>query len=199
MRYARSQGALIFENLFQKIKMTTHWFNVGMLVCLLGFALGYDIASRRIPNWLVAGGLCAGVSFSFLSLVGLGVSDSLLGVLAGFAAMLPLYLLRAMGAGDVKLMAAVGAFLGPMPVLGAALLTFVAGGVLSVIVALWSGALMRVLANLRLMGLVALSDRSSGLSLRDVQTTGRLPYALAIAVGTGLQLWLATQDGWPFK
>ncbi len=35
--------------------------------------------------------------------------------------------------------------------------------------------------------------------MRDVQTTGRLPYALAIAAGTALQLWAATQASWPFK
>lgn len=104
-----------------------------------------------------------------------------------------------MGAGDVKLMAAVGAFLGPLPVIGAALLTFVSGGVLSLAVALWSRSLGRVLNNLRLMGMVALTGRATGFALRDVETTGRLPYALAIAVGTGLQLWLATQGSWPFK
>ncbi len=112
--------------------------------------------------------------------------------------MLPLYLLRAMGAGDAKLMAAVGAFLGPTQVAGAALLTFVAGGVLSLLAALWSGSLTKVIGNLRLMGMVAVSPRHAGLSLRDVQTTGRLPYAIAITVGTGLQVWLAAQGGWPF-
>jgi len=103
-----------------------------------------------------------------------------------------------MGAGDVKLMAAIGAFLGPMQILGAALLTFVAGGVLSLIAALWSRSFSRVLGNLRLMGMVAMYGRSTGLSLKDVQTTGRLPYAIAIASGTCLQVWLAARGGWIF-
>ena len=179
--------------------MTSSWLNIGMLACLLGLALGYDIASRRIPNWLVGMGLLAGLSFGLIDHAGMGAGNSLLGAFAGFAIMLPLHLLRAMGAGDVKLMASVGAFLGPMPTLGAALLTFMAGGVLSLIVALWSGSMRRVLANLQLMGMLALTDHSSGLSPHDVQTTGRLPYALAIAAGTGLQIWLATLEGWPFK
>ena len=179
--------------------MTSFSLGTAVLVCLLGVALGYDITSRRIPNWVTGAGFLAGMGISVLIPNSIGPGSSLLGALAGLSAILPLYLLRAMGAGDVKLMVAVGAFLGPLPALGAALLTFVAGGALSVIVALWSRSLCRVLSNLRVMGLVALIGRSSGLAIRDVQTTGRLPYALAIAVGTGLQLWLATQGSWPFK
>lgn len=179
--------------------MIDSWQGIAVLVCLLGLALGYDIAKRRIPNWLTGAGLLAGLGFSVLSKNGLGPSSSLLGALAGFGALLPLYMLRAMGAGDVKLMAAAGAFLGPIPVFGAALLTFAAGGVFSLTAAIGYRSLGRVLNNLRLMGMVALIGRSSGIAIRDVQTTGRLPYALAIAVGTGLQLWLATQGSWPFK
>ena len=179
--------------------MTFQWLMGTGLACMLGIALAHDVASRRIPNWLVGAGLLAGLGVSFLTPNGIGPGSSLLGAGAGFAVLLPLYLLRAMGAGDVKLMAAVGAFLGPLPVVGAALLTFVSGGVLSLTVALWSRSMSRVLNNLRLIGMVALMGRSSGMAIRDVQTTGRLPYALAIAVGTGLQLWLATQGSWPFK
>ncbi|MGE5469740.1 MAG: prepilin peptidase [Bacteroidota bacterium] len=188
--------------------MSIYWISWLFLLCLLGLALAYDITQRRIPNWLVLAGLVAGVGCSLLVqpapgalTLPAGVSgpeQALLGALAGLAIMAPLYFLRAMGAGDAKLMAAVGAFLGPIPILGTALLTFVVGGVLSLVVALASGSLRRVLGNLRLISLVAVYGRNSGISLRDVPTTGRLPYALAIAAGTGLQLWLAGQKGWPF-
>lgn len=179
--------------------MMDYWVETGILACQLGLAVGYDISSRRIPNWLTVTGLLAGMGISSLIPSGIGLGSSLLGAATGFAVLLPLYLLRAMGAGDVKLLAAVGAFLGPLPVLGAALLTFVSGGALSLTVAIFSKSLGRVLTNLRLMGMVAFTGRATGVELRDVQTTGRLPYALAIAVGTGLQLWLATQGSWPFK
>jgi len=180
--------------------MTNNWLLYLLLACLFSLALWHDIVSRRVPNWLIGVGLLAGLAFSLLSLRGLGAEESLRGILTGFAVFLPIYLVRALGAGDVKLMATVGAFLGPIPTLGAALLTLLAGGVLSLIVALWSGSLMRVLSNMRLMGMIALSAcRNSRMSMRDVQTTGRLPYALAIAVGTALQLWAATQPSWPFK
>lgn len=184
--------------------MATHDTFWLVLTIIIAIALGYDMIARRIPNWLVLTGLLAGIGFSLLVPQGVMVagrpdaSSSLLGVLSGFAIMLPLYALRAMGAGDAKLMAAIGAFLGPLPVVGAALLTFVCGGLLSLAAALWSRSLPAVLGNLRLMGIVLISGRQTGLSLHDVQTTGRLPYSIAIAIGTGLQVWLAARGGWPF-
>lgn len=188
--------------------MSASWLYLSLLFCLLGQAVWCDVVARRIPNRLVLMGLIAGVACNLLvppsaglflgGSGGLGAGVALLGALSGLAILLPLYLLRAMGAGDVKLMAAVGAFLGPTQVAGAALLTFIAGGVLSLIAALTSRSLLRVLSNLGLMGLIAISGRTSGMSLRDVQTTGRLPYAIAIAIGTALQLWLAARGGWPF-
>lgn len=168
-----------------------------VLAVLLATALFYDIRARRVPNWLIVTGLAAGVGGAWVGSTGVG--QSMLGALTGLIIMLPFYLLRAMGAGDAKLMAVVGSFLGPMPVAGVTLLSLVAGGVISLGAAVWMGTLPRVVGNLRLMGCVVVSGRAAKLSLRDVQTTGRLPYALAICCGTGLQLWLATLGFWPFR
>lgn len=185
--------------------MSTQWLVSGTLIVVLGVALGHDLATRRIPNWLIASALLAAVGLNVLA-AGMpdvfpgawaGFGKSLLGAVTGLVIMLPLYMLHAMGAGDVKLMAAVGAFLGPVQTLGAALLVFLAGGVLSLAAALWSGAFRRVADNLRLLALSTLPGRAG--ATRGIQTTGRLPYALAIAAGTLLQLWLATHAGWPFK
>lgn len=188
--------------------MTANWLYWSLLIGLLGTAVWRDIVVRRIPNWLVLSGIVVALFFNIFApeqsspLLSKGrelsVANALLGTLIGFVVLLPLYMLRAMGAGDVKLMAAVGAFLGPAQIAGAALLTFIAGGVFSIVAALFSRSLPRVLTNLRVMGLVAVSGRASGMSLRDVQTTGRLPYAIAIATGTALQIWLAARGGWPF-
>lgn len=178
-----------------------------LLAGLLGLALAYDIGRRRIPNWLVVAGLISGLGYSLFAAWSLGVSPqaigaqglgtSLLGAVIGLLIMLPLYLLRTMGAGDAKLMAAIGAFLGPQQITGAALLTFVAGGVLALLAALFGGSLARVLGNLKLIGMVVVSG-AAGLKLGDVQTTGRLPYSIAIAVGSALQLGLAAYSDWPF-
>lgn len=185
--------------------MATQWLVLGTLTAVLGLALGHDLATRRIPNWLVASGLVAAVILNVLATgtanvysgAWAGFGKSLLGAVMGLVIMLPLYMLHAMGAGDVKLMAAVGAFLGPVQTLGAALLVFLAGGVLSLVSALWSGTLRRVADNLRILAINTLPGRAG--ATRGIQTTGHLPYALAIATGTLLQLWLATHAGWPFK
>jgi prepilin peptidase CpaA len=193
--------------------MTTSVVSVDLLLLLLGVALAYDIRTRRIPNWLVLSGLIGGVgcnlfpfqwtavapATSFVVFSGLdSLGFSLLGALSGLTVLLPLYLLGVMGAGDAKLMAAIGAFLGPLQVIGAALLTFAGGGVLALLATIGSRSLPRVLGNLRLMTFVVTSGRASGLRLRDVGTTGRLPYAIAIAFGTLLQLYLAGRGHWPF-
>ena len=101
--------------------------------------------------------------------------------------MLPLYLLRAMGAGDVKLMAMVGVFVGPLGALSVALLTFVAGGVLALAVATRNGALGRLFWNLKAMlfgsAVNVLSGGGASVTAPAV-SVGNLPYGVAIAAGT---------------
>ncbi|MGZ3183280.1 MAG: A24 family peptidase [Telluria sp.] len=94
---------------------------------LLGCALR-DLFERRIPNpYLAAGFACA--ALLQLAAHGLpGLLDGLGGALVGLGLLLPLYLVRGMGAGDVKLMAAAGAFLGPALALRACLASVFAGG-----------------------------------------------------------------------
>lgn len=93
----------------------------------------------------------------------------------GFAAFLPLYLRRAMGAGDVKLMAAVGSFFGPLSALGAAAASLVAGAFLGIGYLAWRryGASR--------YGLLTIVGASEALS---AARTERFPYAAAIAAGT---------------
>src|SRR5205085_10518848 len=83
---------------------------VAMLVLT---AAMYDVRYRRIPNWLVAIGLVAGVLMASVFFRGDGLRTAFLGAALAFAIYLPLFALRATGAGDLKLMVAVGAFTGP--------------------------------------------------------------------------------------
>src|SRR4051812_28866469 len=92
---------------------------LGILVLV---AAGYDIRYRRIPNWLVLAGIVTGFAWNVSSgWSGLGHAAAGFGL--GFALYFPLYLLRARGAGDVKLLAAVGAIVGPANCLWVFLLT----------------------------------------------------------------------------
>jgi prepilin peptidase CpaA len=157
-----------------------------------------DLRTRRIPNALVVYGMALGLAFQALAPEGAGLLPgsapgmlaALKGGLTGLALFLPLYVLRLMGAGDVKLLAMVGVWLGPQAVLHAALWTLVAGGALALVVALFSGVLRQVGRNLLHMGRSAvLRTATAGMLVQDpVQTTGRLPYAVAIATGTAVEM-----------
>lgn len=174
--------------------------NMTLILLFAGLiaAVAFDLHSRRIPNKLVLAGLTSALAlhaFALYStatpLAGPAWWSPLAGIAAGFALMLPLHLLRAMGAGDVKLMAMVGAFIGPAAVLSAALYTLLAGGLLSLVFMLGRGVAAQTLANIRFM-LTDWALRSSsgqGVRLPPLQTTAaRLPYALAIALGSAAAL-----------
>lgn len=162
-------------------------------VALVTAAAWADRRSGRIPNRLVLTGALAGLACQMLATGTSGAAAALGGLALGIALLLPFYLIGAMGAGDVKLMGMVGVFLGPSGVLSAAVLTFFAGGVLAIVVALRSGTLGRALANVRTMlfgSLVAASATRRVEIVSPVASAGRLPYGVAIAAGTLLHLVL---------
>lgn len=167
------------------------------LVILLALAAWQDIKEHRIANRVVLAGVIIGFMFNafippgdgFNSPApgGLGWWGSLTGIGMGMIVLLPFYLLRAMGAGDVKLMGMVGAFLGPGQVLGALLGTFLVGGIMALIIALRADAIGRLLENVKCMLLGGVVKMSAGQAplMNDLnQSVGKLPYAVAIAVGS---------------
>ena len=164
----------------------------GAALVIAGAACVTDLRTRRIPNVLTFGGaavaLIAGVAVKGLP----GLLDAALGWLVGCAAFLPFFLLGGMGAGDVKLLAAIGAWLGPAGAFWTAIYGGLAGGPLAVGVALYRGYLNQSLMNL---GLLLTFWRTSGIrplpSLTLQSAAGpRLPYALPIAVGAAVVVWL---------
>ena len=168
------------------------------MAILLALAVRTDLRWRRIPNRLVLLGIAIavgthGVSIASgqISLAGPAWWLTLAGMVAGFGLLLPLYLMRAMGAGDVKLMAMVGAFIGFPAILTATLYTMAAGGILALLLMLRRGVAAQAISNLRFM-LTSLAVRVStgqGAGIEPMQTTAaRMPYALAIAIGTGAAL-----------
>jgi prepilin peptidase CpaA len=158
-----------------------------LLISLVVSAALTDLHSRRIPNLLVSVILIAALVAQVLLPEGAGWRSWLFGMLTGFALFLPLYLLRGMAAGDVKLMAAVGAFVGPQPAFQIALATFVIGGVMALAFILYKGRLRDTWLNLRaliapvLMRTAGMPAQATGMPKESV---GRMPYAVAIAFGT---------------
>jgi prepilin peptidase CpaA len=167
---------------------------LAIALLLLAIAVVFDVKSHRIPNWLVFSGALIGLAYHAFSSHGMGAIASIQGLAVGLAAFMPLYLLRAMGAGDVKLMAMVGAYLGPMSTFGAVITVFIAGGVLALAAAIRNKALPRLYENLRFI----MADMSikmmvgGGAAQIDAVpvSAGKLPYAIAIAAGTAIHIYL---------
>jgi prepilin peptidase CpaA len=158
---------------------------IGIAACVT------DLRSRRIPNVLTFGAALAGLA-AHVWLEGIaGVKTAAGGWLLGTVCFMPFFLLRGMGGGDVKLLAALGAWLGPEDTLPLALYSLAAGGVIGVVVALASGYLRTALNNIRGM---LLYWRASGLRpvpdmTLETSNGPRLAYALPILAGTVITLW----------
>lgn len=158
-----------------------------------GVACATDLRSARIPNVLTFSAAAAAVLFHLLAPQGSGVSFVFAGLVAGLLVFFPFFALGAMGAGDVKLMAALGAWIGWQPTVQVALYGAIAGGVLAVVVSMWHGYLRQALRNVFtlfghwwLVGIKPLPE----LTL-DAGKGLRLPYALPIMVGLVVTLWRA--------
>lgn len=153
-----------------------------LLVCIAAIN---DLATRRIPNRLLLAGLAGALLLHLLSAnPGASLLTGLAGMGVSFAVFLPFYLLRGMAAGDVKMIAVVGAFIGPGEAFEIAVLTWCVGGVIALCVVLMNGRLRLAFANIRylLSGLMVPSTNMTQTPLQ--QSAGSIPYGLAIAVGT---------------
>ena len=161
--------------------------NIGVLAVLLLVAAWGDIKRHRIPNTLILTGLILAIILGAWRGGFSGLLSAGGGFLLGLLIFLPFYLLRALGAGDVKLMAVVGGFLGPMGLIGAVLGTFLAGGVLAMALALRAGVVGQMLRNIKGMligGMIDVSLKQMPVIAAGPQSVGKLPYAVAIAAGT---------------
>ena len=160
-----------------------------LVVCAAASAV--DVRSGRIPNILTLGAAAVGLVVGTITGGLAGLGQALAGWVVGCGLFLPFFLLGGMGAGDVKLLAALGAWLGPSLTLFAALYAGVAGGVMAVIVSVAHGHLRQLFSNvwgLLIFWRVAGLQPMPGLTLRTAASP-RLPYALPIAAGTVAALW----------
>jgi prepilin peptidase CpaA len=159
---------------------------IGLAACVT------DVRTRRIPNLLTFGaaalGLVAHSAFSGFD----GFLTGAAGWLAGAGLFLPFFLLGGMGAGDVKLLAALGAWLGPRDAFWLAVYASLAGGAMAIAVALAHGYLRTAFGNVyRLLAYWCLVGPRPLPTMTLERTEGpRLAYALPIFAGTVTTLWL---------
>jgi len=166
-------------------------FHDSIAVSVALVACCWDLYSRRIPNLLTFGAALAAFTISTLTAGLPGLGSGMAGWLLATALWLPLYALGGMGAGDVKLLAAIGAWLGPVDVFHAALYAGIAGGILAVVVAVMRGCVRQTYSNVQLLILhwrVAGFAPQAQLTLATA-TSPRLAYAVPILVGTVVAIW----------
>lgn len=142
-----------------------------------------DLKWRRIPNLVTVGALVLGLALR--SLIGVdAVIAGLLGVGLGLLLSVPFFMVGALGGGDAKLLAAVGAFLGPKDMIGACLLIGLLGGVLALVEAIRRGALRALLLNVfYIMSRWISPDRRNLEPTLMPPARMTIPYGVPIAVG----------------
>lgn len=170
--------------------MTDH--QIFVMSALLIIACYTDFKSRRIPNFLIIAGISTALLYSAFFTDLNGVIDAVLGGATGLILLLPLYLLNKMGAGDIKLLAMCGFFLGPSQIVWATLFSLIAGGFLA---AAWLLVVIGMRSSLySLIGTFAMyrvGGRSSRQTMQDSPLKQKMPYAAAIAAGTSCAIWLS--------
>ena len=156
---------------------------IATVVAGTGTGAAIDLWTRRVPNPLTMGLATLGVVFAACGIGGLTLGASLGGLAVGLLLMLPGHLIGATGAGDVKLFAAAGAFIGPAHIVMAFLYTALAGGLIAVVISLWRRRLQQTLGDTA--RLIATAG-ANALAIENPIENNRFAYAPAIAVGTML-------------
>jgi prepilin peptidase CpaA len=160
------------------------------LLAVLAIAATIDWRSRRIPNWLTLSLAFSGLLQSFLFDHAISPADAALGALIGFGLTLPQFALGGIAGGDVKLMTALGAWIGPWPTF----LVFVVQAVIGLVIVLTqaaaSGQLRTLFRNAGVLTLNVVHVRQLG--LEHTKATGQtcrsvqkpLPYAVPVLLAT---------------
>jgi prepilin peptidase CpaA len=143
-------------------------------------AAAVDLRTRRVPNWLTFGTAALGVTMATVHLGGVGIAGAVEGLLVGLVLMLPGHVIGRTGAGDVKLLAALGTLLGPRSIAMAFLYTAIAGGVLAVMVAMRRRRLRETLGGTAT--LIYTRGANAG-EIEKPTADNRFAYAPAIAIG----------------
>lgn len=166
------------------------------LIALLTLAAVIDARTRKIPNWLNLVILVGGFAQAIAVGVPITISQAMVGVLAGFGILVIPYVLGAMGGGDVKMLAAIGAWLGALGTLQVYLVAAVVGLVIVIVQCFLTGRLTQLVKNSTLI--VANFANYAQVGRETVVATGKsmksvdkpLPYAVPTLVGVTITVWM---------
>ena len=168
------------------------WLTLIAVLIVVGIATVMDLWRRRIPNWLVLPFLAAGIAVSCWLHGWHGLGQSLAGIALGLLIFGFFFWVGGMGAGDVKLCAAIGAWIGPWQLFLALIFTGLVGGVMALGWAIWGGFFNELLQgtgdlilgrNQRTPNPAAEAGPATEAG-RPASLRRKMPYAPAIAIGT---------------
>ena len=161
---------------------------VWLVSVILVEAAVIDGLKLRVPNWLTFHLVIGGLAFAAWSHGVAGFLWALEGAALGLALLLPLYAIGGMGAGDVKLLAGVGAWVGPAVTLWAFATSAVVGGVMALAMVAWSGEFIRHWVQFQAIGHEILTVRNpaklAATAAARKPTMMLLPYGIPLAVGS---------------
>lgn len=172
-----------------------YWeMTLAVLIPATLYASWIDYAERRVPNWLnalilLAGLACQTAYFGWSDPSnGMGLAAGLTGILVGFGVLIVPWMMHGMGAGDVKLMAAIGAWLGPWLTLVSFAVGAVIGGVVAAVMIFSTGRALHAMANMQtIMHKVRSADTAFstyGGAKTFGDTSQLLPYGVPLTAGT---------------
>jgi prepilin peptidase CpaA len=163
-----------------------------LLAALVTVAAVFDWRTRRIPNWLCVAGLASGFACQIVLFRWAGAREALLGTGLALLIYVPLFALRAVGGGDVKLMAAVGSIAGPRAWIAIFLVTALVGGVIALVLIAVKGRMRRTFRNVGVLLTELVHLRAPHKVEEELDVTSgkglRLPHGCTIAAGTLLYL-----------
>jgi prepilin peptidase CpaA len=162
-----------------------------MLACWMAWI---DIKTYRIPNYLTLGSALAGLAYQLWFQGWAGVADGFLGIGMGFAMLIFFYLRGGLGAGDVKVLAALGAWLGPLQTLYLFIYMAFSGVLIIVVVLWWRGLLWGKIRQVYSFLMIFILLRSYPPVLQSETTPPnpkreRIPYSLSMALGMAFLCW----------
>ena len=166
------------------------------------YASWVDGKEKRVPNWLNALLLAAGMLMQCGHAEGRGIWISLGGALVGFGVLIVPWMIHGMGAGDVKLMAAIGAWFGPVMTLWAFLVGAILGGVIGIVMIVCSGRIRQASTNMTTI-MVKMSNPAHwftdfGGAKSFGESSQLLPYGIPLTMGSISVLTGLTLGWWSF-
>lgn len=158
-----------------------HWSSYILLIPLT-IAVYTDVKSHKIYNWLTFPTLFVGLIMSFFN--GIGIVDSLLGFVGAFAISLFLYITKGIYGGDVKLIAAIGAWIGKAMVIKTFIWIFICGGLLSILFTLKNGTFGPTMSKIGRFFLAIIIPGMKPQKELEETINEYVPYGIAISSGT---------------